>query len=145
GFRPKSPANWHVFQHALQADPIVRVMQESQDRHHVFDFLAIVEADSTHDLIWNPAQPERLLQHAALGARSVHDRKGIARPVVLWAQPANFTAHELRFVLLVGTPSDGNGFAIFVAGWPRALDALLILANDVIGGGHDSGARAVIR
>ena len=104
------------------------VEDESQVREGVFDFLTLVKADATDDLVVGAGPAERVLERARLRVGPIEDGDRVVRVIV--QRIPRRARDEFRFVQIVAGAVVQHGSAAL----PIRVEALLlrvtILRND---------------
>ena len=85
---------------APEGDRVRRVHQQREVRERILDLGALVEARAADHLVADPVAHQHVLQHAALGVRSVEDGDLVAR-LALLHEPLDLGHDEARLGMLV--------------------------------------------
>ena len=123
---------------------IIRISHQSEIGNDIFDFLALIEAQSAIDAIRNALPSELLLEAAALGVGTIQNGEIMIFAIILTLDALDVLSHDYRLFLVAVSRFVLQLLAYRILAIYILLDLIAIILNQTVGCLHDSLGRTVV-
>ena len=128
---------------ALEGEVVAGLSDAAQIGERVADFGALVEARAADHLVGHAERDEALLELAHLERRA-HEDRHLVRAFALALLRLDVLADDARLLLRIPHAADGRLDALLAVGEKRLAEPVLVVGDEMRGGGEDVPRRAVV-